>query len=159
MIVCRSRQSTSVLHELEALARLDPTTSMSAPLRQLVGLQARLRRNVRRQLEQDRPGLARLADSFTAREHRQLKLQASNDYRALLTPFPVWIGTLADLGRMLPMQRELFDLVLIDEASQIDPAGALPALQRARSLRGRNQSAASSPLSAAFPAHFRHLAS
>ena len=98
----------------------------------LVSLQARLRRNVRQQLEQDRPALARLADSFTAREHRQLKLQASNDYRALLTPFPVWIGTLADLGRMLPMQRELFDLVLIDEASQIDPASALPALQRAK---------------------------
>ncbi len=98
----------------------------------LLDLRARLRRDVRTQLERDRPALTRLADSFTAREQRQLKLQASNDYRALLTPMPVWVGTLADLGRMLPMQAELFDLILIDEASQIDPASALPALQRAK---------------------------
>jgi hypothetical protein len=51
---------------------------------------------------------------------------------ALLTALPVWLVNLSDLHRIIPLDSGLFDLVIIDEASQCDIASALPALQRAK---------------------------
>jgi hypothetical protein len=51
---------------------------------------------------------------------------------ALLTALPVWLVNLSDLHRIIPLESGLFDLVIIDEASQCDIASALPALQRAK---------------------------
>lgn len=95
-------------------------------------LQLQIQANVIRSVRTRREQLAQLARSFTAREHNQLELQASMNYRALTRPFPLWLSTLADLGQVAPLAPELFDLVIIDEASQADTASALPALQRAR---------------------------
>ncbi len=53
-------------------------------------------------------------------------------WKALLGALPVWLVNLSDLHRIIPLQREMFDLVIIDEASQCDIASALPALQRAK---------------------------
>ncbi|MCE0558246.1 AAA domain-containing protein [Motilimonas sp. E26] len=56
------------------------------------------------------------------------------DYSVLLQAMPVWLGTLGDLHRSLPLKAELFDLVIIDEASQCDIASVLPAIYRAKHL-------------------------
>lgn len=45
---------------------------------------------------------------------------------------PVWLSTPAQVGKLFPMQQELFELVTFDEASQIPLANALGALQRSR---------------------------
>lgn len=45
---------------------------------------------------------------------------------------PVWIVTSLSARRSLPLQPGLFDLVIVDEASQCDIASALPLLFRAR---------------------------
>ncbi|MFK7886088.1 MAG: DEAD/DEAH box helicase [Gammaproteobacteria bacterium] len=95
-------------------------------------LQLQLQRRVIAATQSSREALAQLARSFTAREHNQASLQASTDYRQITKPFPLWLCTLADLGQVAPLVPELFDLVIIDEASQADTASALPALQRAR---------------------------
>lgn len=50
----------------------------------------------------------------------------------LKNAFPVWLVNLSEVGQVLPMTQELFDLVIIDEASQCDMATALPLLQRAK---------------------------
>jgi very-short-patch-repair endonuclease len=49
-----------------------------------------------------------------------------------LRAFPVWGVTNLSAGGNFPLQRDLFDLVVIDEASQCDVASALPLLYRAR---------------------------
>ena len=54
------------------------------------------------------------------------------DHGVLLGAFPIWLSKLSDLYRILPQQKHLFDLVIIDEASQCDMATALPALQRGK---------------------------
>ncbi|MEM6484418.1 MAG: AAA domain-containing protein [Pseudomonadota bacterium] len=95
-------------------------------------LQIRLQHRVVRAVRRKRDALAQLARSFTAREHNQIKLQSSTNYSAITQPFPLWLCTLANLSQVAPLRRELFDLVIIDEASQADAASALPALQRAR---------------------------
>src|SRR5262249_22291648 len=54
------------------------------------------------------------------------------DLEVLLTAFPVWLVNLSDIHDVLPLKRELFDLAIIDEATQCDIASCLPILYRAR---------------------------
>ena len=54
------------------------------------------------------------------------------DPRALLRVCPIWITTTDDLHRVVPLESELFDLAIIDEATQCDLPSALPALMRAK---------------------------
>ncbi len=49
----------------------------------------------------------------------------------VLKAYPLWLTKMADLSEVLPLQHQLFDLVIIDEATQSDIASALPAMQRA----------------------------
>lgn len=49
-----------------------------------------------------------------------------------LPALPVWGVTNLSVGTNFPLQKGLFDLVVIDEASQCDPASAIPLLFRAK---------------------------
>ncbi|MEO1436768.1 MAG: AAA domain-containing protein, partial [Bacteroidota bacterium] len=55
------------------------------------------------------------------------------NFQTVLHALPVWIVNTADVHQSLPLNKELFDLVIFDEASQCDIASALPLLQRAKS--------------------------
>jgi hypothetical protein len=48
--------------------------------------------------------------------------------------FPCIIAGLRDYAEFIPLERELFDLVIIDEASQVSIAQALPAMVRAKKV-------------------------
>ncbi len=50
----------------------------------------------------------------------------------LVSLFPVWIVESDDLHRVLPLAEGMFDLTMIDEASQCDSSSAIPALFRGR---------------------------
>ncbi|MFC5049007.1 DEAD/DEAH box helicase [Rubritalea spongiae] len=54
------------------------------------------------------------------------------DYSVLLKALPVWLTSTEDMHRVLPLKKEMFDVLVIDEASQCDLASILPALQRAK---------------------------
>ena len=54
------------------------------------------------------------------------------DGARLTAALPMWIATLRDVDDLLPMQAAMFDLVIVDEASQVDQPGAVAALARAR---------------------------
>lgn len=54
------------------------------------------------------------------------------DPTQLLKVFPVWITTTDDLHRVLPLKPELFDLAIMDEATQCDLPSILPVLYRAK---------------------------
>ena len=62
---------------------------------------------------------------------RQLILRAQD---ALLAMKPVWLMDPVAVSRYLPRQRELFDLVVIDEASQMLPGSAIAGVARGRQL-------------------------
>lgn len=53
------------------------------------------------------------------------------DIKSLFDFFPIWLINLQDIGNVFPFEKNLFDLVIIDEASQVDIATAIPAMQRA----------------------------
>ncbi len=54
------------------------------------------------------------------------------EYSALLNAFPVWLVSLNSLYRVLPLVHEMFDLVIIDEATQANISSCLPAFYRAK---------------------------
>ena len=56
------------------------------------------------------------------------------DVGSVLAALPVWLVNLKDVHRVLPMQKELFDVAIIDESSQCDLASVLPIMQRAKRL-------------------------
>jgi len=68
------------------------------------------------------------ANSFTEYKATLKKVNQSN----ILKVFPIWLANLGDLNSVLPLQKDLFDVVIIDEATQCDVALALPAIYRAK---------------------------
>lgn len=56
------------------------------------------------------------------------------DYNRLTSVFPLWAGEIKDLGQFLPFQNEIFDLIVVDEASQVNIAEIIPAFYRGRSF-------------------------
>lgn len=55
------------------------------------------------------------------------------NFHAILDLVPVWIMELDDASRIIPLERNLFDHVIMDEASQCNIAYSLPAMFRSRS--------------------------
>ncbi|EPR43396.1 protein of unknown function DUF559 [Desulfococcus multivorans DSM 2059] len=58
--------------------------------------------------------------------------QAQRDIKLLLSHFPCWAVTNLSVGSRLPLVAGMFDLSILDEASQCDMASAIPVLYRAR---------------------------
>ena len=93
------------------------------------------RRNLGEALET--PGVrAALGAYQKALAHRyasdQEKALHEIDPSELLKVFPVWITTTDDLHRVLPLTPGLFDLAIMDEATQCDLPSVLPVLYRAK---------------------------
>ncbi len=66
------------------------------------------------------------------RSSRQEEHMSQIDFRRIFSIFPIWMVNVTDVCRVLPLAREQFDVVLIDEATQCDMAACLPALHRAK---------------------------
>ena len=54
------------------------------------------------------------------------------DFALLLKALPIWVVTLDVLHRVLPFGCELFDLLIVDEATQCDVPSVLPAIHRCK---------------------------
>lgn len=62
------------------------------------------------------------------------KIIETLDFAKILEVFPLWLAHLSELNTVFPLQKEIFDLVIIDEATQCDIATALPAIYRAKQV-------------------------
>ena len=56
------------------------------------------------------------------------------DFATMLKAFPCMIAGIRDYAEYIPLEKGLFDIVVIDEASQVSIAQALPAFIRAKKL-------------------------
>lgn len=63
-------------------------------------------------------------------QRRRILRDLSGDH--FLDVLPLWVGTLKEIDDTLPLATGMFDVVMFDEASQIDQLRAAPALARAR---------------------------
>lgn len=79
----------------------------------------------------ERDTLRQLSYGLKARtSSRREALFSELDFESLFDAFPIWLCKLADLQQVLPLKKHLFDVVIIDEASQCDIASCLPAIYR-----------------------------
>jgi len=54
------------------------------------------------------------------------------NFNVIIRALPAWVVNAVDVHKSLPMIPELFDVVIIDEATQCDIASSIPLLQRAK---------------------------
>ena len=66
------------------------------------------------------------------RQNLQNRLLETEDFKPLLEAFPCWCVTTYAASGSLPLKPGLFDVVIIDEASQCDIASCFPILYRAK---------------------------
>jgi len=74
-------------------------------------------------------------DAITIRKIiRSKKKFDRNEFQKLKDAFPVILAGIRDYAEYIPLEPEIFDLVIIDEASQVSIAQAFPALLRAKKV-------------------------
>ncbi|MCP4661326.1 MAG: AAA family ATPase [bacterium] len=96
-------------------------------------IQAGIRRRIEQVQDRSRETLTRFSQAVRARTAaRKENFFGEIDLQALFQAFPVWMVNLADVSTVVPMRHELFDVVIIDEATQCDVASCLPVIQRAK---------------------------
>lgn len=78
-----------------------------------------------------RRAVAGLAAALRAGPARRAALLAQLDAGDLTAAMPLWVGTVGEVERLLPRVPAMFDLVVLDEASQLDQLVAAPVLARA----------------------------
>lgn len=66
------------------------------------------------------------------KKNLQNRLLETEDFKPLLEAFPCWCVTTYAVSGSLPLKPGLFDVVIIDEASQCDIASCFPILYRAK---------------------------
>ncbi len=65
---------------------------------------------------------------------RQKRRFPKEEFKLLKEAFPCIVANIRDFAEYIPLEPELFDLVIIDEASQVSVAQAFPALLRAKKV-------------------------
>ena len=77
-----------------------------------------------------RAALGELTSALRSGRGRRRERLATMRPRHLTDAAPLWVGTLADVEDVLPATPRLFDVVILDEASQVEQPRAAPALLR-----------------------------
>lgn len=62
------------------------------------------------------------------------ELFASIEFDLVLECLPIWITKSTDISEVLPLKNDMFDVAIIDEASQCDIATMIPILARAKKI-------------------------
>lgn len=114
----------------QARVAWEPVIDLVRSHRTEVGLEAD--RNVIRRLHdrETRAALGAINTALRSGPTARTQLLSSLGAPKLRAAAPLWLGTLGEIERLLPQIAALFDLVVIDEASQVDLALAAPALLR-----------------------------
>lgn len=94
-------------------------------------IDVRRRRAGRLHRRRARTSVAALANVLRTGVARRSELLSAIESDDFLDMLPLWVGTLDEVERTLPVVPGLFDLVILDEASQIDQILAAGALCRA----------------------------
>lgn len=83
-----------------------------------------------------RAALAQVARSLTKSKKANKTFDRlkhdENNFNAMSAVIPIWMMSLDDVSRIVPLKKNAFDYVIIDEASQCNFAYAFPAMFRAR---------------------------
>lgn len=86
-------------------------------------------------LSVSRPEIKRFEKVFKETRGNVIKdIFSSIDFNIVLKALPIWICKSIDVANIVPLEEGLFDLLIIDEASQCDIASSIPLIYRAKSI-------------------------
>lgn len=88
-----------------------------------------------RLLSFSRPDIIRYGKAFKESRGNVIKeIFSSVDFNIVLEALPIWICRSIDVANIVPLEAGLFDLLIIDEASQCDISSSIPLIYRAESM-------------------------
>jgi len=91
--------------------------------------------NLNRLLRLERPEFINLIEALQEQSGNALEsIFDTINFKLILKALPAWVCNTQDISKILPLQKELFDVVIIDEASQCDIATVIPILYRAKKI-------------------------
>lgn len=67
-------------------------------------------------------------------EELKAKQLESINFKKIVASFPIWLSKTTDLSSFIPLEKDLFDVAIVDEASQCDIATMIPVLARAKKI-------------------------
>jgi superfamily I DNA and/or RNA helicase len=86
-----------------------------------------------RKLIYDREHLKNYLKFLRARNlNRKNELLRVLNYKTILGTYPIWLVKTSDIARVFPLKKEMFDCLIIDEASQCDTPSIIPLLERSK---------------------------
>lgn len=96
-------------------------------------IQKKYSEQIENSLETNRSTLQELLKALRARRGVELEKRFRQaDFKKILKTFPIWLVKMSDIHRVLPLTKGLFDIAIIDEATQCDMASSIPIMQRAK---------------------------
>lgn len=91
--------------------------------------------NIDHTLKNDYQNISRFHQLLKSSDfYEKEKIRAEINFKAILNIFSVWLVPLDELHEVLPLDEGLFDLLIIDEASQCNISSCLPAIYRSQKL-------------------------
>ncbi|MBN2662090.1 MAG: AAA family ATPase [Bacteroidales bacterium] len=96
-------------------------------------IQQKYNENLQQVLKADRQTINILVKALrTYNGKKQKEFFKQINFETVFKIFPIWLVKMSDIYKILPLNKELFDFVIIDEATQSNVAQALPILQRGK---------------------------
>lgn len=90
---------------------------------------------IQQSLRTDRSDLKDLLSLSKSRnEEAKSGLLEGINFKKIVDCFPIWISKTTDLNTFIPLENDLFDVAIVDEASQCDIATMIPVLARAKKI-------------------------
>lgn len=132
-IIASIRIKYNGLSELWALKQEIEDTQSKIESRAIAFINAYRANSLNKVLLKHRQDIVQFQSSLRSRNSKTADERfAATNFNSVLKAFPIWLLNADDVNRVLPFSRELFDLVIIDEATQCDMASALPVMYRAK---------------------------
>ncbi|MCD4794424.1 MAG: hypothetical protein K8R54_14400 [Bacteroidales bacterium] len=130
MYIARKNKTTEPLAKLISILQND-LNILNLKTKQFIS--AKHSENINNALKFNRNNLKNLSKALRARRGtRQEEYFKHADFRYILKIFPIWLVKMSDIHRILPLEFDLFDIAVIDEATQCDIANSIPIIQRAK---------------------------
>lgn len=88
-----------------------------------------------RAFKNNRKEFQALRDALKARTgNKKSSIFSKINFDYLLKALPIWLVNSSEISKILPLQKGMFDLLIIDEATQCDMASSLPLIYRAKKI-------------------------
>lgn len=98
-------------------------------------IKAKYSNNLQRSLVNNRKDVSEFAKTLDAKSGAEIdEYFSKTDFKNVLNAIPAWIINTGDAHHILPLQSEIFDTLIIDEATQCDIASCLPLIYRAKNV-------------------------